>query len=87
MFSMGGLYADCGLLAEQFHDINSDVTHWINCLVFRIMQRAHHSSRLLVLGTRAQRITIKAVITTILQSKSINVKLVEGVEHTKVVAR
>ena len=87
MFSMGGLYADCGLLAEQFCNIEFIVTHWTNCVVVPILQRAHHSLRLLVLGTRAQRITIKAVITTILQSKSINVKLVEGVEHTKVVAR
>ena len=69
---MGGLHADCGLLAEQFHDIKLDVTHWINYLVDRILQRAHHSSRLLVLGMRAQRKTIKAVIATILQSKSIN---------------
>ena len=86
---MAGLRADCGQLAEQFRDIKLDVIHQINHLVVRIciLQRAHHSSRLLVLGTRAQRKTIKAVIATILQSKSINVKLFEGVEHTKVVTR
>ena len=70
---MSGLRADRGLLAEQFHDIKLDVTHWINYPVIRILQRAHHSSRLLVLRTRAQRKTIKAVIATILQSNSINV--------------
>ena len=87
MFSMAGLRADCGLLAEQFRDIKLNVTHWINYIVVRILQRAYHSSHLLVLGTSAQRKTIKAVIATILQSKSISVKLFEGVEHTRIVAR
>ena len=66
---MGGLHADCGLLAEQFHNINCDVTYWINYLVFRTLQRAHHSSRLLVLDTRAQRKAKKAIIATIRQGK------------------
>ena len=90
MCSLWSLWLGCaltGLLAEKFHDIKLDVTHRINYLVVRILQRAYHSSRFLVLGTRAQRKTIKAVIATILQSKAIKVKLFEGVEHTKIVAR
>jgi hypothetical protein len=55
-------------------------------LVVRILQRAHHSTRSLVLGTSAQRKAIKAIITIILQGKSINVKLLMTVEHTKVAA-
>jgi hypothetical protein len=55
-------------------------------LVVCILQRAHHSTRLLVVGTRAQRKAIKAIIATILQGKSINVKLIMTVEHTKVAA-
>ena len=62
MLSMGGPHADCVPLAEQFRDINFEVTHWTNYLVVLILQRAHHSSSLLVLGTRAQR---KAMIVTI----------------------
>ena len=69
MFSMGGLDADCGLLAEQFCNIEFIVTHWTNCVVVPILQRAHHSLRLLVLGTRK---AIKAIIATILRRKSIN---------------
>ena len=59
---MGGLHADCGLLAEQFRNIKSIVTHWTNYLVFHISQRAHHSPLLLVLGTRK---AVKAVIASI----------------------
>ena len=73
---MSGLHADCGLLAEQFHDINFIVTDWINHLVVRILQQAHHSPRLLVLGTRK---AIKVIIATlILQRISINARHLRG---------
>ena len=39
MFSMGGLHADRGLLAEQFGDINFIVTDWIDHLVVRICNK------------------------------------------------
>ena len=51
---MGGLRTDSGLLAEQFRDINFDIAHWINHLVVRILQRAHHPSRLPVIGVLAR---------------------------------
>ena len=51
---MGGPRTDCGLLAEQFRDINFDIAHWINHLVVWILQRAHHPSRLPVSGVRPE---------------------------------
>jgi len=51
-----------------------------------ILQRAHHSARLLVLGTRAQRKAMKAIIATILQGGFNNVKLVKKVKRTEVAA-
>ena len=59
MYSLCSLWVDCHSncrrIAEQLRDINCIVTHWINYLVADILQRVHHSSRLLVLATRAQR--------------------------------